>query len=336
MCISEVTKRISLYASLMFVCSLFTTSVFAQGNSGNANGQPFAALQAQIDELKGLVDALTLGTPVEVTVDCGAGESIVAALTSVPVFLPIRITIEGLCNEPVFIVRDDVVLQGATPSDGFAGGNGPAAIFGANRIFINNMTIDATGATWGVGCFQGSVININNVAITGGGFGIFAVDGGQCRGINTNVDGSGTGIFSMQDSLVDMEGAFTISNAGMGVRASQGGNVRLQGGLVTGNGTGVQSSEGSHISLSGSSVNNNFGDGVRVSWGASLRTEISFSASDNGGNGMTVENNSTLIGFGVITIANNGNWGIQCTADSALVNGAGTYSGNGAGDIDCP
>lgn len=303
----------SVHATLALTLTLlFSQLATAQGN----NGKPFQELQDQIDSLQQQIDTLLGGTPVSLAVDCDAGDSVVAALTSVSPAIPLTISISGICNEFVFINRDDVTLQGVTPADGVSGII--ASLGGGLRINLNNLSIDGSSSPFGaaLACFQGSVINANGVTISGGFRGVWAIDGGKCRVINSTIENLFTGVESRRHSLVDLENV-VIRNNSTAIDTFLGGSITLQSSSVEQNSEGVVIRNGSTAEIIGSEINNNTGNGLVVSQGSSVFV--------------------TRVGSTGISISNNGGDGIQLSglSTASVFGNPGTITGNGGNDLAC-
>lgn len=334
--------RICFFSAAISAVILNQTS-FAQTNDGAANGKPFQELQNQINDLNLRLDVLAGSGLVSIAVDCDAGESIMDALASFPEPRPVEITVTGLCNESVVIRRDSVTIQGESSTDGIISPPAPqgaiTAIHGPNLI-LRNLTIHNLVGAWGVGCFQGSAVQLNNVTILGSEntTGVLAVDGGQCRIVESVIDGGGSGII-VRNALVDLEGTTVTNASNTGINLFSGGSLTIQNAgsvasRIANNGIGVRLAAGAHADLNGI-IEDNQGDGVRLLGGSTARTSGNHPIRNNGGNGITVESLSVLLEFSTGGINDNDGWGVQCLDDSKVF-GFVDASGNGAGDVDCP
>ena len=188
---------------------VFSGATFAQNGNGNgngaANGTPFQELQDQIDDLQALVLALQIAdsVPIALTVDCGLGQTITAALASAADSdAPLTITVLGICEESVRIRRDDVTIVGGEPNAGLKSvGFGFAMINGTSRILIDSLQIDNSDGAWAMACFTHSQAVARNVTITGGFRGIFAEGGGNCRIRDSLITGSTSACPAISSSL---------------------------------------------------------------------------------------------------------------------------------------
>ena len=318
----------------LLVNFLLSTSAPAQGSSG----QPFQDLQNQIDSLQQQLDSLADGAPVSLDVDCDAGDSVVGALNSASPLVPLTVTISGLCNEAVFIVRDDVTLEGASPSDGINGII--ASIGGTSRISLNGLTINAATSPFGAGlaCFQGSVVNASGLTINGGARGVWAIDGGKCRLVNSVIDGSSTGVEARRHSLADLE-SVTIRNANTGIDTFLGGSITLQSGSsVEQNNVGVMIRNGSTAEIINSRIINNTGDGLVVSQGSSILVTRAGSGtvtiSGNGGDGIQLSGLSTASVFlQPDSVTGNDNFDLACLGQTSPIYLTGVFD---SVDPNCP
>ncbi len=319
----------------------------AQGNSQNANGQPFEALQQQINALQSQIDTLNAGIdqgPIEIDVDCNAGDTIGGAIASVgDAPNPLIITVSGTCPG-VVLFRSDVTLRGQSPSDGISGGYAVLASRGANHITVESMTL--TGSAAGLACFNGASVAASNVSIINSNTGVQAFNGGSCFVSDSVIDGSNSGVSVSTSSSAWLRGV-DVTNSVTGANVFTNGALYLT----------ASPSNGSFSTISGSSVmgmqifangsvwlnraiieNNNLG--ISVLAGSSLFTgggDIAL-IQNNAGTGVRIQGlGNTIISDGV-SITGNGGWGLQCLGTSwASLNGSPDISGNSDGDIfpDC-
>ena len=121
----------------------------------------------------------------EVTVDCGIGETITGVLNAnSETVVPLIITVQGECADNINLDRDKVVIQG-DPNDGpdtiRAANNSTTilSVLGANEIYVSDLTItgDAVpSGSVGVGvlCRANAHVTITNVTVSHRSTGIFA------------------------------------------------------------------------------------------------------------------------------------------------------------------
>ena len=175
--------------------------------------------------------------PQSVLVDCAAGQSINAALASVPVSVPLTVNIQGTCTEAVNISRDEVTLQAVSAGDGIQAPSADAAALvlkGASHVNLGQLTL--TGGRTGLAAFKGASFSAFNLHVSGAGTGVM-------------VNASSSGNFnqpliehSVQDGLAVGSGGSaqffggTISNSGGDGVSLSGGHVELGNTDVTGSG----------------------------------------------------------------------------------------------------
>ena len=176
-------------------------------------------------------------------VDCGAGESLQAAIEASPLHGRTEITISGACADDIFIRRSGITIQGATgpgtdsitgnssgfssdPADSFnlpAGGgalvqkNLNAAVQMSNRarVELSNLTINAGTNASAVQASRNSSLKLDGVTLNGGqnGNGLH-VKNSDVKINNTTVTGDGTGatgifagsaVFADMNSVVELQ-----------------------------------------------------------------------------------------------------------------------------------
>lgn len=335
----NISVLFPIWSSLTFlVMVLLASPVLAQGKGSGSNSQPLQVLQAQITELHERLALLENNTIVSLSVDCAAGESLGEAIAAYPVSVPLEITLSGQCAESVLLLRDDVTIQGATPADGLVTPTGTMAVIAANgssRIFLKSLTIDnATGGA-GVGCYQQSHVQTENVRINGGATGYSTYDGGQCQIINGVIDGAITGVSVGRTSHADLEGTTVINSGSTGVNVQSGGNVTLQPmqftstlipTVISSSGhEGVHLAAGSHAEIQLAHIVDNGGIGVLVNAGSTVRIVGAVQIQGNSSIGVFLRDNSTgQFGTSGTGISDNGTWDILCSNGSVA-------SGNPAG-----
>jgi len=198
-----------------------------------------------------------------VSVDCGAGQSVNAALATPAEMLTVEIS--GICHEDVVVERDDVVLIGGDPAtDGLRGVN-PNFNDGENAVLLienaRRVRVESLSISNGVR---------NNVQVAGGSQQIEIVD---CL-----VEDSGRdGVQAIEKSLLTLTGTTirnhpragltgfaselvtcnncTIENANNGILLVGGSRAATNGGQVSGNAIAVLVfNGGSTIQLTGTAI----------------------------------------------------------------------------------
>ncbi len=339
---SILTKSL---VSLVFCFSL----IFASTLHAGPPGRPFAELQDQIDDLRALLE------PVEIEVDCAAGETVTAALASVEGSrAPLTIKINGICTESVFITRDgDTTIKGSSTLDGLLA---PVACTGA--------VINVIGAQ----------VTLDTLSIDGGGIGVNVAGASTALVINAEIRNycfaglNAVGIASLTNSLVTAgtgDGFVGVSSAAngnigisntviqnniVGVRAINGGVLGLLNGTVVQDNTTVGASVvGGSLIMAGALIHDNGSGGVLVTAGGTLNmatftpTDINV-IRDNSNHGLFIGETSSATFAGINdTIIDNSGWGIACEVGSNYnpsdLNPGGkgpgpdNVSGNGEGQI---
>jgi len=222
------------------------------------------------------------------TVDCGAGGTIGAALTTLRP--GDTLLVKGTCRENVAITaeRHRLTLDGQGQATIDAPDPGPAAVAITGReIVLKGFTI--TGGRNGVNVLRGGTAVIANNVIhhtgpdrrPGAGEGVNVGQHSFARFIgNTIRDNPVSGIVVHENGAarigftdVDNPGANTIeSNGGPGIRVTTSANARIVGNTIRRNGQdGVEVSGGSNAHISGNVISGNGGSGIRVTQNSSVQ-----------------------------------------------------------------
>jgi hypothetical protein len=267
--------------------------------------------------IRGLVLAVTIvlvvigrgsADPMAKKVDCDKNQTISHALETADQ-LPIRIEVEGTCNEHVTIDREDVTLvagqSGATvngPNPGLntitivgnralidgltvTGGRTGIVVTGA-RATIVNCVAETTGRN-GITFFQGGSGTVDNSIVQKNAMHGIAIESGSATIIRSQVLENGeNGILLFNDGSarigIDNVGRFAGNeirdNRGAGVQVNWGSSAALGGNTITGNGTnpaaanpfGVGVFHGRATIVGGNTIEQNVGAGVQVSAGSVL------------------------------------------------------------------
>lgn len=332
------------------------TEASAQGNSSNANGQPFDALQQQIDALQSQVDNLTAAIslePIEMYVDCSAGDTVNGAISSAG-GLPnsLIITISGTCSESVIITRSNITLVGENPSDGISGFYSVLASRGASHIEVESMTLG--GGSIGLGCFSGATVTARNVNIVNSNTGVMALHGGNCDISDSTIIDNSTGLIVGNGSQVWLRGVdvtnsvASVTNSDTGAIVHTSSNLNLDRSPTDSSPTtiskfyrGFQIVSNGSVELSQAIIEGNTADGIFVSSGGSVFVTSSANVAirNNGRHGISIGNLANAILSGVVNISNNDGFGLECIGTYAIsyAGNSPTYSGNGFGPIrsDC-
>lgn len=243
-----------------------------------------------------------------INVDCGAGESINAALVSLDPVGPHTITVVGTCTENISIdLHDRITIQapnGQTATIQAANANNTVVLISSSRRIVLNRLIIRGGRN-GVSINLGSDVNIHNSNIK---------------------ENSAVGVLLTQSTLnLDSSTIENNSLTGLGAQGSSvanvGGATLAQRVVITGNGTGVSVLESSVQLIGNYTVENNANFGFDVAGG---RLNLVGNQPGQGnlihsnGGGINVRNGASCIVFGQTAIQNNGSNGIIVSNGSNL------------------
>ena len=324
-------------------------------------GRPFTELQEQIDALNAQlaileaeVDEQLMSTvPVEVTVDCGLGESVTDVLDQYRFgTAPLTINITGRCQEIAIILRDRVTLQGVSPIDGFTAVSGVFGVVtvsrGAKDVTLRNLTITS--------------------ASPNDGLGLIATKNSHVTVVDTTFEDFGTGVLTLDSAFVEITGS-TITNNLTGVSAARNSNINLSNSILDNNRTGFAASSSSVVNLFSLDPSGTAVDGVVVnstSVGGSAATagallisnseinalnvgvdlstsavaQISSTSISNNVIGVQARKNTSVV-FGPINTFNNNGQGVNCDPDASyqviipITTLPGTMNGNGEDVVGC-
>lgn len=242
--------------------------------------------------------------PLDVTVDCGAGETVGGALAQAANRFAVRITIKGVCTEMVMINRNDVTLAGASPGDGLKAPSSttrPLGTVGAQHVTLRQLTLE--GGMEGLLVNSGSAVLGDNVHIIGAGNGLVIRDGTVHlqnstieNSARTNVNVSPGGHLALWFSTVKNGGFQGVGvaggsaslyqvtvegNAASGLIALEGGHLEVSNSQIIGNTMSGISLHGSNLAVANTRIADNVGGGIHM-WGGTVQLK----------SGVTIENNS--------------------------------------------
>ncbi len=319
----------------------------------------FAALAERVTALE---EAAT--QPLALTVDCGAGESLSAALVETEHHPgPVDITISGVCEESAFVGRDDVSFTGVQRSDGISvptsGPNAAVGLFDAHRITFTHLTI--TGGSNGMFVRQSSFTASDITVRDSGDRGITASDGssgfisdcilsGHPRfGGETETesiltvrdceitDNGDIGLFAGGNggATIYVQASEVVDNGEIGLAANPGGSLSIDGTLVRGHNYAGVSALSSDVSISEASRIVNNDQGVNVGGGSTVSLEGKVVIEDNASDGISASGGSAVSVSDTIVRGNGGN-GIS-VADLSTVSAFATTQAvdNGGWGIRC-
>jgi len=185
------------------------------------------------DELREYISNLESAFgPWETTVDCGADESLQAALNEADNRVgPVIITVEGMCSEEVVIRRDDVTLRGGSPGSGIQdpSGNGiPLILEAAQRVHLEDLEL--IDGEVGLAARSGVSFSASNLRVAGAirsGVQVYHNASGEISTLTVSNGGPesfGVEVFS-EGSLSVFDG--TISDGSIGAFVHRSGNLDL-------------------------------------------------------------------------------------------------------------
>lgn len=202
--------------------------------AGNGNGN----LQQRIQQLEAIVGGLASGDH-SVSVNCGAGQTISAAIASAPRASKVTITVNGTCNEVIEIARDDVAIEGPTAGTPSATIVGQLDIISSQRIALRDLIVRDSSEI-GVMATRGSSMHITNVRITGHQNSALAViQNSVVRVESSHLEGPATTqqtVVITDGGHMQMFGSTVISNStistggGAAIGLYRGGNTRIRDG----------------------------------------------------------------------------------------------------------
>lgn len=361
----QIKKILIVVTGLCFLT--FNVNVHATGKHFK-RFNPFKHLKQKIVKLERRVEALEQNSsaPVEITVDCTAGDSVNAALNAAPASATsVTITLQGICTENVVIDRNNVSLTGGSIADGIQALDPTLGtvlvIRGVSNVTLDSLSI--TGGAFGLACRESSSVVARDIHISGAEVGVSSVGGSSCITIDAVLESNRIGIISAVGGFIRFVGG-VIDNTGIpfpppppdfGAIAAVGGsidfaseapslNVSTTAPVIRGNLFGLFAN-GGVILLTTAVVENNI-TGANVAAGGLLASAVTAVPGDiaiqNNNQGISVANFSRLRLTGSTGINNNAGFGINCAATPGAVFDlnitAVTFSGNGAGDIspNCP
>jgi hypothetical protein len=225
--------------------------------------------------------------PAPTTFNCAAGQSINAAIADGYTV----ITVRGVCEEVVEITVDNIeLLSHPTVRGGIRSGvDAPLNIYGADEIYIDGITVQATGTVTTAVFVEHSLVTFNGVDVTAGTLrGLEARRNASVTFNNGSFTGGQGGALASLSSNLSINDS-TISGVTFGGASAQLGAVlQIQGTMIDGTGAptgvGVNVSSGAFAEIAAGSVISNFGTtGVAATGGGVLLRAAT--VSDNGGAG---------------------------------------------------
>ena len=312
-------------------------------------------LQNQVNNLNGLLSRVAnlenfnKWSRFNAVVDCGAGQTVAAALAKASNYLSSSITIRGTCHEAVQINTNNTFISGEQAGDGLAlDEDDPRTVLSiaATGGGLNNLTV--TGGRIGIATGMRVAMLFRNVAISGSTWAGIWLNGGSIELDHSTITGtSGTGIWSWKNALVTINASTISANSSAGVYAERSTVMLDQGTVLSGNGTGL-SLNGSSGTMNVATISQNQGFGMTIWRGSTASLGNGTVITGNGGDGINLKDTSVLGGgsFGPVgsgaRVQNNAGFGVFCSGPPATAQILGVtwngvvVSGNTRGDLVCP
>jgi len=293
------------------------------------------------------------GDPVTVDVNCivspppeGAFDSVVDAINSVSSTsaAPITIIIDGMCEESVNIVRDDVTLMGKTgnASDGiFTVGDITAVRVesSANGTFIKDLTLSSTGGGVVMICALGTSGLVEDTIIHGNynvgdvvpprSTGVVVAVGASCAILDSVIRNVTIGVLADGSSSILLRGS-TIQDTNLAISALLGSSITLSDSAVSpGDPSVIKDNGGAGFVLGNATfrINNakiiDNGTGLNLSKGSTSYSPGFATLEMSGQDGFDVflSSNSTATGGGNLTTTNPSGLTILCIDGTAVGSG---------------
>ena len=223
----------SLIATLILSAS---TPLLAQ-TQGEVEGikHRVEALEAKVSQMQEQLLNITDPTmPLNINVNCNAGEAVSDALAmGQSTIRPLFIHIEGVCEESVFIGRDNVNLGGMSREDGIQApnyGGFAVTIYGASMVRLGNLTISGGG----IASLGGASYEANGITVEGAYIALSADKGAYGILRNVTIQNSSWGVYATSAAhliVIDSQ----INGNDWGVNASGGGTLKVEGSTIEDN-----------------------------------------------------------------------------------------------------
>ncbi len=280
-----------------------------------------------------LVQWNTIGPPgpVDVTVDCGAGQTITQALQGIS-GSPLTVTVRGTCNENVTITRNDVTLRGESPTATITGSN-PASdtirIDGAQRVLLDTLIVN--GGRDGVGGTRGASFTVLGSTIQhAGNYGIMVGENSQAAIDDNLVENSAIdGIRVIGNSSANITNSTVRWSGQFGINIQEGSSARI--GFTYAQGRGGNTIEGNsrdgiQVYMTSSAVlyGNTIQGNCTLNDGNCQGTSAHFSSLLFLNSGNTISNNN---GPGIYlkysSLRASGGWGLPYIGPNAITSNTG-------------
>jgi hypothetical protein len=310
----------------------------------------------RVEQLEAQLAALqTAHSPVEVAVNCGAGETVGAALADHAEGKgKLTILVSGVCTESFVISRSNVSISG----QGGAAVQSPAGtafsifvVANASNVTVSDLTISGS-ATAGVAVNQGAHAILRNATIHTAGSGAMALDNGVLNVTASTLRNNAQGAYAARGGVVNISNS-TLHDNQVGAIAFKAGNIIFTsstpdttggaGPVVRNNTVGAIARSGGLVELSDTTIENNTSVGILADSGGSVHlfvrlwnTGFGNRISGNPGTGLQLNKNSNLVVSDLTNVITGNGRGIFCSPSAGYVVPPGfpaTVSGNSFGDI---
>jgi hypothetical protein len=274
-------------------------------------------VQALEQRIAALENAVT--PPTGVTVDCGAGESVNAALAQgLGGSGPLTVTIRGTCTENVVVVNRDAVLVGASAGDGLEATSATSVALltlGPRNLRLVQLTL--RGGLVGLVVNPGGVVTGRDVRITGSAVADATIEAGHLQLDTSTIEDSGKmGVQSKANGNLVLRNSIVRNNGFHGVSADGGSVAVINGSIENNGGGGVFGRRGSAINLVGARVSGNNRSGIALQNGSTVQLDTGTVIADNAGSGLSLSaSTASLRG---VTIENNDGNGVEASGGSAI------------------
>ncbi len=187
-------------------------------------------LSTQIDDINTVINNQVLtNSPVSADVDCTVGQTIGAVIdTYTNSNAQLTINISGVCNEAVFVLRDNVSLIGVTPD---AGISTTSPYFGAVTVsqgakLVEIKALSLYGPSYGLIVTKNSQAAVTEVNASAGLYAVLSLDNAVLDITSSVIHDSQIGLLASRNGVISVSGS-TISNNNTGGLASLGGMMNV-------------------------------------------------------------------------------------------------------------
>jgi hypothetical protein len=256
------------------------------------------------------------------TVDCGAGQTIGAALVAArTTFDPVEIRVRGMCKERIVIDRDEISLRGVDAASGIDGTGVPGmqpliTVNDAHRIVLDTLLL-TPDETVGIRLDTGAAVRAWSVRIEGADFGVDMLADTSLQLTSSEIyKSTGSGILGNGAALILRQ--TSVSDNGSAGISLTGGRLEMSDSKVVGNKLwGVSLGENASGNIFLSSIENNL-VGIFLRMNASLMLGSGAKVVKNEGHGVRVWDSSTLLLGANSLIEGNGAGGVHAIGASVV------------------